>query len=438
MEPGSGVEARPRAGFASLPRFVSLDVFARLPADARLLLALVSPSWRAVVAEPSLWACVDLSEASGVTRTSDALLLACSAKARGGLHSLDVCGRVWKAQGQPPERLRPTISTAALQTTLQNNARSFRHLQVLCPPLGGREWRFLNDFTTKAVLGNLLRAAPDLTRIDVDIIVNTFDASLLRNGVVCVRRLCLDKHPASFSAFLADARQCLSLSELSLDMRLDVPEVEAILDFALHKPLTALSIAGRVTTAAMPSLARLVSGGSLTTLEVWYPEGELVPSPAFCDAIAAAPLVRLYFMRAGLFDALAAGLSLLAAVTRHPTLRHLVFIGNRVAPAGRKAVGAALGLLVAADSPLITLDISDCALGSKGLLPLIDALPHNTHLRRLSCTENEFTRLTAARLLAAVRANTSLVDLEAAYDPFKGGPCPDLVEAEAVVEARTM
>ena len=65
--------------FASLPRFLALDIFARLPADARLPLALVSPSWRALVAEPSLWACVDLSEGSGVTRPSNALLLAISA-----------------------------------------------------------------------------------------------------------------------------------------------------------------------------------------------------------------------------------------------------------------------------------------------------------------------------------------------------------------------
>ena len=60
MESDSAAQAAPRAGFSSLPRLLALDVFARLPADARLLLALVSPSWRALVAEPSLWACVDL------------------------------------------------------------------------------------------------------------------------------------------------------------------------------------------------------------------------------------------------------------------------------------------------------------------------------------------------------------------------------------------
>ena len=118
MEPDTGVQAVPCVSFASLPPFLALDIFARLPADARLLLALVSPSWRALVAEPTLWACVDLSEASGVTRASDALLLACSAKARGGMRSLDVCGRVWAVGEHTPENERPPISHAALLTTL--------------------------------------------------------------------------------------------------------------------------------------------------------------------------------------------------------------------------------------------------------------------------------------------------------------------------------
>jgi hypothetical protein len=41
--------------------------------------------------------------------------------------------------------------------------------------------------------------------------------------------------------------------------------------------------------------------------------------------------------------------------------------------------------------------------------PLFDALPHNTHLRVLDCTEVGVSRtLAAQRLLTAVRANTSL------------------------------
>ena len=432
MEPDSAVEVAPCAGCASLPPFLALDIFARLPADARLLLALVSPSWRALVAEPSLWACVDLSEDSGVTRASDALLLAVSAKALGGMRSLDVCGRVWAARDNT-ENERPPITIGSLLTTLQNNAQSLRHLRALCPPLDRWHWQYLNSDTT-AVVDDLLRAAPGMTRVEVDITVAAFDASLLRNGVVSVRRLSVYNPPASFHAFLVNARCCSSLSELQLCEELGAGDVEALLDFSLHKPITALSLIDPgLTPAAMPSLSRLVSGKSLTTLEVWNNVNALPPSPAFCVAVAAAPLVRLCYANAGLFDTLTAGLSLLAAVTGHPTLRQLSLAANHVAPAGRTAVGAALGLLVAADSPLVQLDISDCGLGNGGLFPFIDALPCNTHLRRLMCYGNEFTQLTATRLLAAVRATASLIHLRAAWGD---GSTPELVEAEAVVAAR--
>ena len=125
---------------------MAFDIFARLPADARLLLALVSPYWRALVAEPSLWACVDLSEGSGVTRPSNALLLAVSAKARGGLRSLDVCGRVFGVFENTPVNEHPAISHAALLTTLRANALSLRNLRALCPPLDTRDvlWQYLN------------------------------------------------------------------------------------------------------------------------------------------------------------------------------------------------------------------------------------------------------------------------------------------------------
>ena len=124
------------------------------------------------------------------------------------------------------------------------------------------------NWNPPAVLDELLHAVPGLTRVEVDITVDDFDASLLRNGVVSVRRLSVHNcTAASFSAFLLDAHRCLSLSKLELNGRRDAGQVEAPLDFALNKPLTALSLLGNEPMpAAMPLLTRLVSGGSLTTL----------------------------------------------------------------------------------------------------------------------------------------------------------------------------
>ena len=412
MEPESGVEAVPCVGFASLPRFLALDIFARLPADERLMLALVSTSWRTLVAEPSLWTCVDLSQASGLTRASDAVLLACSAKARGGMRSLDVCGLVG-GQTSTHKRLRTPISTSSLLTTLRNNAHSLRQLRALCTPFGTGCWKFFYGTTTdEAALDKILQAAPHLTSVDMDISVFRFDASLQRNGVLSLRRLWLLSAPASFSAFLSCAQQCPSLSELKLSFRVAAPDIEALLDFALNKPLTALCLPAHVAPALLPSLTRLVSGGHLTSLALYNVNNVLAPSQTFCAAVAIAPLVCLSYDHAGLFVDLTAGLSLLAAVTGHPTLCHLSLEGNTVAPAGRTLVGTALGLLVAADSILVSL-VSGCKLGYEGLPPLIEALPRSMHLSQLDCDENGFTQLAAAQLLAAVRSTTSLIHLDA-------------------------
>ena len=213
------VKAGEPPGFASLPRCLTLNIFARLPADARLLLALVCPSWRALVAEPSLWACVDLSQASGVTRTSDALLLACSATARGGMRSLDVCGRVWTAvhRGFPrPPRSRDICAQVVLRTA-RENASSLRHLRALCPGFdsdvdkGLCTWRFVNAGAEGKLVDNLLLLAPGLTCVEVDLNATASEASgVLRNEALRVRSLVVSDGQLPPSKFfcLTQRRMC--------------------------------------------------------------------------------------------------------------------------------------------------------------------------------------------------------------------------------------
>ena len=59
-------------------------------------------------------------------------------------------------------------------------------------------------------------------------------------------------------------------------------------------------------------------------------------------------------------------------------------------PLGRDLVGGAFFALVAANTPaLVQLNISDCELGDAGIAPLVDAVPHNTHLRTLIYSGND-------------------------------------------------
>jgi hypothetical protein len=121
-------------------------------------------------------------------------------------------------------------------------------------------------------------------------------------------------------------------------------------------------------------------------------------------------LTSLSLKGAGVFHDAAAGVALLDAMTGHASVQTLSLFYNHVADADRAAVGAALGALIAADAPALThLDVRWCNLGDDGLRALFQALPHNTHLRALECTQNGISDAFARDvLLPAVRANTSL------------------------------
>jgi hypothetical protein len=97
-------------------------------------------------------------------------------------------------------------------------------------------------------------------------------------------------------------------------------------------------------------------------------------------------------------------------------------------------VGPALGALVAANTPsLQLLFVTFCHLGDAGMRPLLEALPHNTHLECLVCDGNGMSAAFARDLLLpAVRANTSLVVFNAGNDHDAA------VEAKALVDARVL
>jgi hypothetical protein len=107
---------------------------------------------------------------------------------------------------------------------------------------------------------------------------------------------------------------------------------------------------------------------------------------------------------------------------------------NHVPAAHRAAAGAALGALVAANAPALQeLDAAYSWLADEGLGPLVDALPGNTHLRKLLLSEEAHGMSEAFardRLLPAVRANASLRYLATGVD-WEGA-----VEAEALVLQR--
>jgi hypothetical protein len=231
------------------------------------------------------------------------------------------------------------------------------------------------------------------------------------------------------------------------DVRLDgapldtLAALDAVVDAALALRLPSLTLfTCDVTPASAPALARLISGGALTELDVLNGGLQLLDQPAaalIADVLRAnSSLTSLKLRHCRFWHDAAAAALLLGALTAHRSLCTLDLCAN-YRQAGDQhvpALGASLGALVAADAPALhDLHLSSIAFNETELLalgPLVDALPLNTHLRTLNLDHIRFTgEFSRDRLLPAVRANTSLQHLSVQGNEF-------LREAVALVAAR--
>jgi hypothetical protein len=140
---------------AALPHALLLDdVLSRLPVDFRMLCSEMCRDWRAVLNERSLWLRLDLSPASGVSRSGSmvALLRAAGARADGQLETLDVSGC-------------NDIPYNAVLEVVRANSVSLRELY-----LRNREIRFpLGNGWPLAEVEALLHAAPGLRACHADV-----------------------------------------------------------------------------------------------------------------------------------------------------------------------------------------------------------------------------------------------------------------------------
>jgi hypothetical protein len=415
---------------AVLPLQLTHNILLRLPVDMRARCACVSVGWREAVADPALWRRLDLSEASGVTcRVTSVALRAAAARARGGLEALDVtgCTHVWRGA---------LVTVAAANAASLTEVRSARRLCLRVPDLRA-----------------LLAAAPALQLLEVSVYTTCNEArSLLLNEPpfqLCrLRSLHIQndgflERGEAFPA--AELVAHPSLRELGLnwfdEAALVMGQLDAVVDTALALQLSRMGFHNcELSPAAVPALARLLGSSALTELDIACHQDEhavvhsvLLDLPAaalLADALRAnCTLQRLVISGVQLWHDVRAALTLLAALTGHASLRSLTcsknefdYVSHHNGPlyyaAHIELVGAALGALVAADAPALEeLDVSCCSLSDEGIGPLCDALAHNTHLRTLTLAGNQLSAGFAGdRLLPAVRANTSLRELEVLDD----------------------
>jgi hypothetical protein len=409
----AAVAERQSSALAPLPYALVLYIFSLLPVDQRLRCAEVCRGWRAVLSDASLWLRLDLSSASGVAWTTEALLRAAAKRAAGGLQALDLsgCSRIW---------LKALLIVAA------ENSAALVELRMVAPE--GVADRLALDI---ADLEQLLQAAPQLRVLQTGVRCEGAEEArrLLRNeapfGSLRVHTLVTSGlgDADAVRSFTEDAAAHMWLTGMHLYRApLNLPAaLDAVVDAALQLRLTYLDFHEcRLTPASAPALVRRLEGSFLRTLVVEGEPSHLLDEPAALllgNALRAnTTLTSVTFNCIGLFDEPASAAALLGALTGHASLRILDVSYNRVfnpaapAVAAAGAAGAALAALVAANAPALhELHMQYCRLGDAGLGPLADALPHNTHLRRLDCSVNRLSdAFKRNRLLPAVRANPRL------------------------------
>jgi hypothetical protein len=429
--------APPDAALSPLPLPLVLHIFSLLTADERARAACVCRGWRVTLDEVSLWTRLDLSPSSGVrVRVTDAVLAAAAAKARGQLAALDVRGCV-------------DVTFDAQLVVVQANAGALRELCV------GAPLRSEQALEAEEV-ESLLLAAPQLTCCHADVYEYAYVETarrMLRNeppfqplrlvGLIvggfddadgddpAAYGACVPPLAADLAAHASLKHVCLMHAPLDNLVALD-----AVVDAALARQLVSLYVpGGGLSPESASALVRLLGSGTLTELEVddWGRPLLDAPAAALLGAALRAntTLTKLSLRHADLWHETEAAAVLLSALTGHESLRTLNLATNGVAPAHQAAAGAALGALVAANAPALTeLNVSYSDLRDAGLRPLLEALPANTHLRKLdvsyNCMSIEFTRDV---LLPAARSNLGLHELVANENVF-------IYEAEALVAAR--
>jgi hypothetical protein len=409
---------------APLPHALVLHILSLLPVDTRLHCAEVCRSWRAALEERSLWLRLDLS-ASGVSpkrETTNALLHAAAARARGELLALDL-------RGCP----RVTFDALLAVVTANGALHELRtHTDEGSSPL-----------KTDA-LEALLRAAPRLALCEADVVCRELALAhrLLRNEPpFAPLHLCSFKFygagvgEAAVLVLAADLASHVHMRRLHLCIAPlhTAAALDAVVDAALTRQLTSVKLHGcNLTPYSAPALVRLVGSGTLAELDIRGNGDTLLDVPtalALSNALrASSTLTTVSLWWVDLWDDIAAATAVLGALTGHPSLRSLHISHNIVIAAQQEEAGALIAALVAANAPALqALNVCRCNLYDAALRLLFDALPANTHLRTLNCTRNELSdAFVRERLLPAVRANSSLRELQT----------DDALEAEALVQRR--
>lgn len=413
QRPARAAAARPaqNAGWAQLPTPLLHACFALLPLDARLLAAGVCAGWRAAAAAQD-WTRLSFHGCAATTNNMkrNQLFLAAARRAGNAAVALELA--------MSEDEYTRHISRRVLLEVLRANGATLREVS-----LG-------DELYSEMELAEFVKAVPHahVFAAQADLCSQPLALPMLRNEPPFAA-LRLHKVGLYHDVFAADLHTLMSAVAAHTSLRTlkvnsfftAAAEINAVVDAAVSLGLCELTIETRAfvlpTAAALP---RLLQSEALTALTIKngfldsedYPQVRM--SLASAVALAAAlrtnsTLTALSIERLRLWETDAAD-SLLVALTSHPSLRSISFDNNEVPAATAVKIGAALGVLIAADAPALeSLQLYNCQLGDAGMAPVVAALPRNTHLRVLDIDRSSMSvPFARAHLLPALQACTSV------------------------------
>ena len=364
-----------------LPEEALRVVMLALPVDARARAACVCRSWRAFLADPSLWQVLDLTLTGGVAaeRVTANLVRGAVARAARQLRELSLN---WVPDLNVRELLVALVVSdgAALQQVITNVRFKVEELRVVLAAAPRLQVLSAQVFGGCTELLPVLRNDPPYGPLRIRELTVQFDGNLLADDVL---------------ALAAAVERHESLRRLAVVYLRFARGLNALVDAAAERRVSSLSMLDCLTDAdSVPALARLLQRGSLTKLQV-IPHGSGFPHaneelPALCAALRAChTLTQLELPFSPPAGANRRALvELLDAVAALSALTELNLNWSRFLDFAD--AGHALGALLSANLPTLrTLSVTGCNLGDEGLALLLDGLAANTHLRKLDCPLND-------------------------------------------------
>ena len=356
--------------FDAVPAEALRVVMLALPVDERARAATVCRSWRAFLADPSLWQVLDLTPSGGVDAPSltEALFRGAVARAAGTLRTLRV-------HDDLEDWLEDVIVAAG---------GDLRQLSI-------------DQYLTCQLVETLLQATPRLESFSAAVCDNSGEVVHLLSpdkprGALRVGYLCLDDvAPVDVPALAAGIAANEALRGLAIWGMTHPRGLDLLLQAPCEQRLTVLEVCETCETDALnvPALARLIACAPLTALVVasdGFQETLEASMPTLCAALG----TRLALRRLRFRFATPGGTStdivqqLLDTAATLPTLAVLdvsnsTFL-DRVGAA--RALGDLIGFNLVA---LHTLRVDQCDWDDEHVVPMLTGLAANTHLRTLSC-----------------------------------------------------